>query len=143
MVQAQNQDHPHPAARGPLPVVPGVPPEDMAVLLRLLAAPEGTTAALAGLALGKSKSLAHEYLTALRDRNIAKLTGGGRGSRFRLIQQETAPRPQAYTTIEDLADAVHDGLVEADDDARQVLEEVRRIARRPHLTVVQGGGGAQ
>ena len=111
------------------------------MLLRLLAAPEGTTAALAGLALGKSKSLAHEYLTALRDRNIAKLTGGGRGSRFRLIQPDPAHRPQAYTTIEDLADAVHDGLVDAGDDARQVLEEVWQIAHRPHLTVVQGGGG--
>src|SRR5439155_12702933 len=51
--------------------VPGVPPEAMAVLMRLLAAPEGTTAGAAGLALGKSKSSAHDYLAALRDRGIA------------------------------------------------------------------------
>lgn len=148
-VRELNEGRPFPAGAGngallggTLPAVPGVPSEDMPVLLRLLADPEGTTAALAGLALGKSKSLAHEYLTALRDRNIAKLTGGGRGSRFRLVRPEPAQNPQPYTTLEDLAEAVRNGLVEADDDARAVLEEVRRIASQPLLTVVEGGGGS-
>ena len=126
-------------------MVPGVPPEDMPVLLRLLASPEGTTAALAGQALGKSKSLAHEYLTALRDRNIAQLTGGGRASRFRLARHDppAGPEASAYTTIAELAEAVHDGLVPGvTGEQREVLEQVWQIAHRPRLTVLQGGGDA-
>ena len=134
------------AAPGSAPVrhraVPGVPPEAMAVLMRLLAAPEGTTAGAAGLALGKSKSSAHDYLTALRDQGIAEKTGGGRGSRFRLVRAEppAAPEPRPYTTIEALAQAVHDGLVDASDEQRAVLEQAWQIANRPRLTLLQGGG---
>jgi hypothetical protein len=108
----------------------------MGVLLRLLESPEGTTAALAGVALGKSKSLAHEYLTALRDHNIAKLTGGGRGSRFRRCWPEPAAEPQKYTTLEALAELVHDGVVQADDEQREILEQVWQVAHRPRLTLV-------
>ena len=123
--------------------VPGVPPEAMAVLMRLLAAPEGTTAGAAGLALGKSKSSAHDYLAALRDRGIAEKTGGGRGSRFRLVRAEppAAPESRPYTTIEALAQAVHDGLVDASDEQREVLEQAWQIANRPRLTLLQGSGG--
>jgi hypothetical protein len=126
--------------------VAGVPPEAMAVLMRLLAAPEGTTAALAGLALGKSKSSAHDYLTALRDQGLAEKTGGGRGSRFRLVRAEPPAEPPAatearpYTTIEALAQAVHDGLVDASDEQRAVLEQAWQVANRPRLTLLQGGG---
>ena len=122
--------------------VPGVPPEAMAMLMRLLATPEGTTAGLAGLALGKSKSSAHDYLTALRDQGIAEMTGRGRGSRFRLVRAEppAAPEPRPYTTIEALAQAVHDGLVDASDEQRAVLEQAWQVANRPRLTLLQGGG---
>ena len=132
-----------PAAR----TVPGVPPEAVAVLMRLLAVPEGTTASAAGLALGKSKSTALDYLTALRDQGIAELTGGGRGSRFRLVRAEppaeppAAAEPRPYTTIEALAQAVHDGLVDASDEQRAVLEQAWQVANRPRLTLLQGGGG--
>jgi biotin operon repressor len=68
-----------------LPVVPTVPGEVIQVLLRLLSAPEGTTSSQAGTALGMSKTLAWEHLTALRKQGIAEMTGGGRGSRHRLI----------------------------------------------------------
>ena len=124
----------------------GVPPEAVPVLMRLLAAPEGTTAALAGLALGKSKSSAHDYLTALRDQGLAEKTGGGRGSRFRLVRAEPPAEPPAatearpYTTIEALAQAVHDGLVDASDEQRAVLEQAWQVANRPRLTLLQGGG---
>ena len=122
--------------------VPGVPPEAMAVLMRLLGTPEGTTAGAAGLALGKSKSSAHDYLAALRDQGIAERTGGGRGSRFRLARAEppAAPEPRPYTTIEALAQAVHDGLVDASDEQRAVLEQAWQIANRPRLTLLHGGG---
>ena len=135
------------AAAGGAPVrhrkVPGVPPEAMAVLMRLLAAPEGTTANEAGLALGKSKETAREYLTALRDRELAQLTGGGRGSRWRLIRAEppAAPGPRPYLTIEALAQYVVEGLVDADDEQRAVLEHAHDLIRRQRLTLVQGGGG--
>ena len=133
-----------PAAVAPVRhrAVPGVPPEAVAVLMRLLAAPEGTTAGAAGLALGKSKSSAHEYLTALRDQGIAEMTGGGRGSRFRLVRAEppAAPEARPYTTIEALAQAVHDGLVDASDEQRAILEQAWEVANRPRLTLLQGGG---
>ena len=140
------------AAPGSAPVrsrtVPGVPPEAMAVLMRLLAAPEGTTASAAGMAIGKSKTVAYEYLTALKDRGIAELTGSGPNSRYRLAaepvyeprqepgQAEKSPR---YLTIQALAEAVHAGLADADEATREVLEKVWEIEHRParpHLTVV-------
>jgi len=44
--------------------------------------------------------------------------------------------------VEALADMVHDGLVDVDDDTRAVLEQAREIrdrqrAARPRLTVVR------
>jgi hypothetical protein len=39
-------------------------------------------------------------------------------------------------TIEDLAQAVHDGLVDASEEQRAVLEQAWQIARRPYLTLV-------
>ena len=106
------------------------------------------TAKEAGDALGKSKSRAGDYLRILDSRGIAVRTGSSRASRYRLARQpagesrpEPAPaRPDGYVTIEALADAVHDGLVDVDEDTRAVLEQARQIrgraARRPHLTVV-------
>ena len=35
---------------------------------------------------------------------------------------------------------MHDGLVDADDEQREVLEQAWQIACRPRLTLVQGGG---
>ena len=130
--------------------VPGVPPEAMAVLMRLLASPEGTTASAAGIAIGKSKWVAYEYLTALKDQRIAELTGAGRGSRFRLAghpvreprpeaEPEQPARPAEYLTIQALAEVVHAGLADADEATREVLEKVWEIEHRParpHLTVV-------
>jgi hypothetical protein len=142
------------AAPGSAPVrhrpVPGVPPEAMTVLMRLLASPEGTTASAAGIAIGKSKWVAYEYLTALKDQRIAELTGAGRGSRFRLARHpvreprpeaepEQPARPAGYLTIQALAEVVHAGLADADEATREVLEKVWEIEHRParpHLTVV-------
>jgi hypothetical protein len=138
-----------PAPPVPTVVVPlGIPPADGQVLLRMLAAPDGVTAKAAGEALGKSKSRAADYLKILQDRGIAVRTGSSRASRYRLAGQfvtrprpDPAPgRPDGYVTIEALADAVHDGLIEVDGDTRAVLEQVRQIrdraAWRPHLTIV-------
>ena len=127
-----------------------VPPAAGQVLLGLLASPEGTTASAAGIAIGKSKWVAYEYLTALKDQGIAELTGAGRGSRFRLAghpayepRPETEPeqpaRPAEYLTIQALAEVVHAGLADADEATREVLEKVWEIEHRParpHLTVV-------
>ena len=146
-----------PAATTPQ-AVPGVPAEATAVLMRLLASPEGTTASEAGAVLGKSKETTREYLAVLRDRELAELTGGGRGSRWRLIRTEPAagdvskitndhedadlgdPGPQ-YTTLVELAESVHDGGTPVTDEQRAVLEQVWQITHRPRLTVIQGGGG--
>ncbi len=134
---------PAPAARIP----PGVPPQIGQTLLGLLEAPGGTTASAAGLAIGKSKTVALEYLSLLRDRGIATKTGGGRSTRwYRTAPAPPAPAPEdpppAYVTVEALADMVHDGLVDVDDDTRAVLEQAREIrdrqrAGRPYLTVVR------
>ncbi len=125
-----------------------IPPAAGQVLLDLLASPEGTTASAAGLAIGKSKTVAYEYLTALKDQGIAELTGSGPGSRYRLAarpghesgqEPEQAGKSPGYLTIQALAEAVHAGLADADEATREVLEKVWQIEHRPtrpHLTVV-------
>ena len=126
-----------PPAPGDRPrAVPGVPAEAMPVLMRLLAGPEGTTAAEAGLALGKSKQSALDYLTVLRDRDIAKMTGGGRGTRWWLVRAEpageqpaAAPRP--YLTLAAHAEAVVKGLAgNVDAEQRALMEQVYAMTRR-------------
>ena len=153
ITQAVTQPPP-PAAPPPRDarIPPGVPPQIGQTLLALLAAPGGTTASAAGLAIGKSKTVALEYLSLLRDRGIATKTGGGRATRWYRTAPpppspapENHPSPPAYVTVEALADMVHDGLVDAGDDTRAVLEQARMIrdrqrAARPHLTVVQPPG---
>ena len=140
------------AAPGSAPVrhrpVPGVPPRGDGGADAAAGAPRRAPRRRRGLAIGKSKTVAYEYLTALRDRGIAELTGGGPNSRYRLAaepvheprqepgQAEKSPR---YLTIEALAEAVHAGLVDADEATREVLEKVWEIEHRPawpHLTVV-------
>ncbi len=139
---------PAPAAPVQLAIPLDIPPADGQTLLRMLARPDGVTAKEAGEALGKSKSRAGDYLRILASRGIAVRTGSSRASRYRLAsppaagqRAEPAPaRPDGYVTIEALADAVHEGLVDVDDDTRAVLEQARQIrdraARRPHLTIV-------
>jgi len=86
------------------------------------------------------------FQPTLRDQGIAEKTGGGRGSRFRLVRSWPPAEPPAaaesrpYTTIEALAQAVHDGLVDASDEQRAILEQAWQIANRPCLTLLQGGG---
>ena len=125
-----------------------IPPAAGQVLLGLLASPEGTTASAAGMAIGKSKTVAYEYLTALKDQGIAELTGSGPNSRYRLAarpvheprqEPEQAGTSPGYLTIQALAEAVHAGLADADEATREVLEKVWEIEHRParpHLTVV-------
>ena len=127
-----------------------IPPAAGQVLLGLLASPEGTTTSAAGIAIGKSKWVAYEYLAALKEHGIAELTGAGRGSRYRLAghpacepQPEAEPeqpaRPAEYLTIQAIAEVVHAGLADADEATREVLEKVREIEHRParpRLTVV-------
>jgi hypothetical protein len=130
------------------PVIPGVPPRAVAVLIPLLASGR-TSAAAAGLALGVSKTVAYECLSAMREYGFAELTGAGRSAGWQLPQRPEVPEDKRehvehvtalrrYTTLEDLAEAVHDGQVDADDDARGLLEKVRRIAARKRLTVLPG-----
>jgi hypothetical protein len=134
-----NEGRPLPARTGPLPVVPGVPPAVVAIVIPMLASGR-TSASAVGLALGISKTAAFRHLSAMRDYGLAEQAGAGRGAGWRLAAQQMDTGPQ-YTTIEDLAQAVHDGLVEADDEQRAVLEQALEIASRPRLTLLQGGGG--
>jgi hypothetical protein len=85
-----------------------VPAPVMQVLQRLLAAPDGTTAQLAGEAIKEatgtgSKSVAHRYLQALRVAGIARLDGSGRGARFRHATSPVpaSPRPGLIVVPED------------------------------------------
>jgi hypothetical protein len=131
-------------------VVPlGIPPADGQALLQLIAVRGQVTAKEAGDAIGKSKSRAGDYLRLLASRGILVRTGSSRASRYGFASQPAArprpepavpARPDGYVTIEALADLVHEGLADVDDDTRAVLEQVRQIrdgaARRPYLTVV-------
>jgi DNA-binding transcriptional ArsR family regulator len=143
-VQALNEDRPLPAGAPPgaaLPVVSGVPPEIAAGLVRVLAG-GALPASAAGQALSMSKSAAHRYLSALREAGVVETTGAGRAIKWRLVSATpAAAQPQPYTTIEALAQAVHDGLVDATGEQREVLEQAWQITQRPRLTLLQGGGG--
>jgi hypothetical protein len=145
-VRELNEGRPQDSKPGAFPVVPGVPPKAMAVLYPLLASGR-TSATAVGLRLGVSKTTAHGYLTAMRDYGFAEVAGGGRSSGWQLPARPEVPEQMReplrqyatasqYTTLEDLAQAVHDGLIETDDETRSVLEEVRRIAGRKRLSVV-------
>lgn len=132
---------PVPAVRLPLEI----PHADGQRILAMLAEPDGVTSSAAGLAIGKSKSVAHTYLSALESRGIAVRTGSGPASRYRLRTDHQDParepaQPPPYVTVHDLAAAVHNGLVDnADEDARAVLDQVRQLVGqpdRPHLAVV-------
>jgi hypothetical protein len=146
-------DRTPPAATGPVRLsasrLPAdIPPADARALLALLGGPEGTSAGPAGAAIGKSKATAWRYLNMLREHGIAELVTAGRSSRYRLADKPgPQPEPEAeqgqrspgYLTIQALAEAVHEGLADADDATREVLEKVREIEHRrarPHLTVV-------
>lgn len=92
ITQAATQPAPPAARRAPAPagrIPPGIPPQIGQTILALLEAPGGTTASAAGLAIGKSKTVAYEYLSLLRDRGIAGKDGGGRATRW----YRTAPAP--------------------------------------------------
>ena len=125
----------------PVPIPLEIPQADGQTLLELLATPEGTTASAAGLVIGKSKTVAFTYLSLLRDKGIARTNGAGPATRwYRTVP--TAPPEDTYRTIEQLAEAVHKGLVDVDEDTRAVLEQARQIADRqrtgrPHLTLVR------
>jgi hypothetical protein len=153
-VHALNKDRPVPAAAplgGALPEIPGVPAGIVAKMLPALASGRISAAAL-GLRLGVSKTTAYEYLAAMREYGFAEVAGGGRSSGWQLRERPVVPEAKQeplrqyiaasqYTTLEDLAQAVHDGLVDADDEARGVLEEVRRMAGRKRLSVVPDPAG--
>ena len=132
-VQALNEDRPLPVGAPPggaLPVVSGVPPEIAAGLVRVLAG-GALPASAAGQALGMSKSAAHRYLSALREAGVVETTGACRAIKWRLVgATPAAAQPQPYTTIEALAQAVHDGLVDATDEQREVLEQAWQITQR-------------
>jgi DNA-binding transcriptional ArsR family regulator len=147
-VRELNEGRPLPAGTGALPgavlpAIPGVPPEIASGLARVLAS-GALPASAAGQALGMSKSAAHRYLSALREAGVAETTGTGRAIKWRLVRPEppAAPERSAYTTIAELAEAAHGGLVPGvTDEQREVLEQVWQIAHRPRLTVLHGGGG--
>jgi hypothetical protein len=133
---AAKPETPAPAAASPF--VLGVPPAAVAQLMRMMGDEGRVSAASAGLALGASKTVAFEYLAAMRDRGLVELDRRGRASGWHLARP-TAPepaskdapaeaddstpadRPDGYQTLADLASAVRDGLVDVDDETREVL----------------------
>jgi predicted ArsR family transcriptional regulator len=99
-----------------------------------------------GLAVGMSKSAVQRYLAPLADIGAVAKTGRGRATKWQLtmLDRPTGKQPHAgnhepYTTIEALAEAVHNGLVAATPEQREVLEQAWQIAHRPRLTLIQGG----
>ena len=135
-VRELNEGRSRSGGTGTLPAVPGVPPEVAGDLLRVLASSRLSSAA-AGQALGMSKSAAHRYLAALRDAGVVEMAGIGKSVKWRLAARAAAGAgPPEYVTIEALAQAVHDGLVEANQEQRAILEQAWQIANRPHLTLV-------
>jgi hypothetical protein len=120
------------AAAPAVPIPLEIPQPIGQTLLALLAAPGGTTAEAAGAAIGKSKETARKYLKLLRDAGIARLNGAGPAARwYRTVPRTPGPAAE-YTTLAELAEAVHNGQADAGDDLRAVLEQVRQITERQH-----------
>jgi hypothetical protein len=146
--RAANEDRPRPGEQestGSLPVVPEVPPEVVADLIGVLSRGPCSSRE-AGLALGMSKSSAQRHLSAMHDAGAVEKAGRGRTAGWKLAgllepAATALPQPQPYTTIEALAELVHNGVVQADDEQRAILEQAWQIARRPRLIVLQGGNG--
>jgi hypothetical protein len=70
---------------------------------------------------------------------VYSMTGGGKTNMLDDIREWVTAcddEPPEYVTIEALAQAVHEGLVEANQEQRAVLQQAWQIARRPHLTLV-------
>jgi hypothetical protein len=149
-VQAQNQERPQEYSRMPLPAVPGVPPEIMAGIVGALSG-EALSAASIGLRLGISKSAAKRYMALVHGAGIVLKINHGRASRWQLVQQEPVPEPvpgpaprgqEPYTPLEALIQLVHDGMIPADDEQREICEQAWQLMHgRPKLTVIQGGNG--
>src|ERR1035441_4985852 len=133
-------------------MIPGIPAGVTAILLRLLA--EGTTRADVEEAAKVRKTKAYEYLNAARKAGVASQVGQGPAARWLLTSniaaaEKPGPDPEPvtrpYGTIEMLADAVAGGLVECDDDTREMLLKAREIAgqerprQRGHLTLLPAG----
>ena len=117
-------------------MVPGVPPEVAADLVRVLASSRLSSSA-AGQALGMSKSAAHRYLAALRDAGVVEMAGIGKSVKWQVAgRAAVGAEPAEYMTIEALAQAMHEGLVDANEEQRAVLEQAWQIARRPQLSLV-------
>ncbi len=72
---------------------------------------------------------------------VEKARGGGRSAGWQLAGQDRGAPPAVHHDRGQLAQAVHDGLVDASDEQREVLEQVWQIAHRPRLTLLQGSGG--
>jgi hypothetical protein len=136
-------------------MIPGVPAPVAATMLRLLAG-EGTTRAAIEQATRVGKTKAYEYLNAARKAGVAKQVGQGPAARWLLAGNPAgdevpgpAPEPvtRPYGTIEMLADAVAAGLVECNDDTREMLLKARELAgqgaprQRGHLTLLPTGDG--
>ena len=142
-VRELNEGHPLPAPPGALPVVPGVPPEVAAGLVRVLAS---------GSALGRGGRAGPGHVQVRRAPAtsphcveagvVEKARGGGRSAGWQLTGQDADRRRPSTPRSRQLAQAVHDGLVpDASDEQREVLEQVWQIAHRPRLTLLQGSGG--
>jgi hypothetical protein len=144
---------PAPAARTAR-MIPGVPAHAVSKMLPLLE--KGTTATEFAAAIGTGKTKAYEYLVAARKAGVAVTVKSGQASRWLLagntaepeaagLDSEAVTRP--YGTIEMLADAVASGLVECDDDTREMLLKARELAgmgrprQRGHLTLLPAGTG--
>ena len=59
-----------------------IPPDELAAILAMLAAPDGTTSAAVAEATGKSRATAHRYLTRLANAGHAEMRGERRTGRF-------------------------------------------------------------
>jgi hypothetical protein len=134
-----------PVAPTRYPAVPGVPPDAVARLVPMLASGR-VSAASAGLALGVSKTVAHEYLSAMRKHGLAKLDRRGRASAWRLAHGPDKPGASSpgddsaghgataarLSPIEAFAELVRDGLVEAGEDTRAILMQALQSEDRDH-----------
>jgi hypothetical protein len=77
-----------------------------------------------------SKSAAHRYLAALLDAGVVEMAGIGKSVKWQVASRAAVgAEPPEHVTIEALAQAVHEGLVEASQEQRAVLEDTGELVQ--------------
>ena len=141
-VRELNEGRPLPGGTGALPVVTGVPPEVVAGLSGCWPGGRSRPRGRAGPGHVQVRRAPAPRRTAIRPGWSRRPAAAGRSAGWQLAGQDRGRAGlQPRSALEASPRPCTTAWWTADDEQREVLEQVWQIARRPRLTLVQGGGG--